>query len=319
MAEAPREIQVLQIRTLSKSYGRLEVLRGLDLDVHPGEICGLLGRNGAGKTTLVSIVAGLCPADGGSVRIDGLDAFRDMGHIRDRLGVAPQDLGIYPTLSVRANLEFFGGLHGVRGRDLRRRIDEVAEELSLQDLLSRRAGTLSGGQKRRLHTAVALLHRSKLLFLDEPTVGADVVTRGDLLAAVQRRAREGCAVVYATHHLAEVEDMGGSVAILEGGVIRERGDLASVVARHGRSTAELEFAGEAPVLDGWEHDGAFIRMAAPDPARAAAAAIASLDGAAARLRNVRIVPANLQSAYLAVTGHAPDPAGSETEHVHAVA
>lgn len=310
---------MLQIRGLRKSYGRLQVLRGLDLDVRPGEICGLLGRNGAGKTTLVSVVAGLLAADGGSVRIDGLDAFRDMRRIRDRVGVAPQDLGIYPTLSVRANLEFFGGLNGVRGSGLRRRIAEVAEELSLQGLLSRRAGTLSGGQKRRLHTALALLHRARLLFLDEPTVGADVVSRGELLAAVKRLAGNGCAVVYATHHLAEVEDMGASVAILEGGVIQERGDLASVVARHGRSTAELEFAGEAPVLDGWEHDGAFVRRVAPDPARAVAAAIASLDAAATRLRNVRIVPANLESAYLAVTGHAPDPAGTERERADAVA
>lgn len=304
---------MLQIRGLSKAYGRLEVLRGLDLDVRPGEICGLLGRNGAGKTTLVSIASGLCAADGGSVRVDGLDAFRDMRRLRARIGVAPQDLGIYPTLSVCANLECFGGLNGVRGAALRRRITAVAEELSLQDLLSRRAGTLSGGQKRRLHTALALLHEATLLFLDEPTVGADVVSRGELLAAVKRLARDGCAVVYATHHLAEVEHMGASVAILEGGVIQERGDLASVVARHGRSTAELEFAGEAPVLDGWEHDGAFLRRAAPDPARAAAAAIASLDGAATRLRNVRIVPANLESAYLAVTGHSPEPIGSESE------
>ena len=310
---------MLRIRGLLKAYGDLEVLRGLDLDVRPGEICGLLGRNGAGKTTLVSIVSGLCAADGGSVRIDGLDAFRDMRTIRTSLGVAPQDLGIYPTLSVRANLEFFGGLNGVQGRELRRAIAEVAEELSLQDLLSRRAGTLSGGQKRRLHTALALLHRSSLLFLDEPTVGADVVTRGELLAAVKRRAGDGCAVIYATHHLTEIENMGASVAILEGGVIRERGDLASVVARHSRATAELEFAGEAPVLEGWQQDGAFIRLAAPDPARAVAAAIASLDGAATRLRNVRIVPASLETAYLAVTGRPPEPTGMDLEDVDAVA
>lgn len=310
---------MLQVRGLSKSYGRLEVLRGLDLDVRPGEICGLLGRNGAGKTTLVSIVSGLRAADGGSVRIDGMDAFREMRRIRGRLGVAPQDMGIYPTLTVRANLEFFGALNGVRGGELRRRIADVAEELSLQDLLSRRAGTLSGGQKRRLHTALALVHRARLLFLDEPTVGADVVSRGELLAAVKRLAGDGCAVVYATHHLAEVEDMDASVAILEGGAIRERGDLASVVERRGRSTAELEFNGEAPVLDGWDRDGAFIRIAAPDAAHVAAAAIASLGGSVTRLRNVRIVPANLESAYLAVTGHAPAPAGSETERVDVVA
>jgi len=301
---------MLRIEGLRKSYGKLEVLQGVDLHVAPGEICGLVGANGAGKTTLVSIVTGLRDADGGSVHVAGRDALHtrkaDRQAIRAAVGCAPQELGLYPTVSVRANLEFFGRWNGVRGRLLSLRIDEVAEALDLVELLARRAGDLSGGQKRRLHTALAMLHAPRLLFLDEPTVGADVVARMRLLQAVKRTAADGCAVVYATHYLAEIETLGASVAVLDGGRIRERGTLEQVVSRHGQSRAELEFNGEAPSLEGWQRSGSRLVAMTADPASATAAAISKLNGEAQRLRNVRIVPASLESAYLQITGHSAE-------------
>lgn len=297
---------MLAIEGLRKAYGHRPVLTGVDLDVGEGEICGLLGPNGAGKTTLVSIVAGLRSADAGSIRVDGVDALRERRRVRVRMGIAPQGLGVYPTLTARANLTFFGGLNGVHGGRLRRRIAEVAEAMSLTHLLDRRVAELSGGEQRRLHTAAAMLHRPRLLFLDEPTVGADVVTRARLLAQVARLAADGCTVVYATHYLAEVEEMGATVAILDGGRIVERGSFTEVVARHGVSSAELEFEGDAPLLAGWTRDGSRLRRAADDPALAVGSAIASLAGDASGLRTVRIVPASLEAAYLAVTGHAPE-------------
>ena len=294
---------MLRIDGLTKSYGTLRVLEGVDLHVEPGEVCGLIGPNGAGKTTLVSIVTGLREADAGSVVVDGQDAFRHRTAVRGIIGCAPQDLGLYPTISVRANMEFFGRWNGVAGRPLKARIDEVADALDLAGLLDRRAGELSGGQKRRLHAALAMLHAPRLLFLDEPTVGADVVARMKLLEAVKKTAAGGCAVVYATHYLAEIESLGATVAVLEAGRIRERGPLAAVVARHGRSRAELEFTGPAPLLDGWQHKDSRLWAMTADPASATAAAIAKLNSEAQRLRGVRIVPASLESAYLAITGH----------------
>ena len=186
---------MLEIEGLRKSYGKLRVLEGVDLRVAPGEVCGLIGPNGAGKTTLVSIVTGLRDADAGSVRVAGLDAASNRKAIRGIVGCAPQELGLYPTINVRANMEFFGRWNGVTGRQLSTRIDEVADALDLTNLLERRAGDLSGGQKRRLHTALAMLHAPRLLFLDEPTVGADVVARMKLLEAVKKIAADGCAVV----------------------------------------------------------------------------------------------------------------------------
>jgi ABC-2 type transport system ATP-binding protein len=190
--------------------------------------------------------------------------------------------------------------------------------MDLANLLDRRAGDLSGGQKRRLHTALATLHAPRLLFLDEPTVGADVVARMKLLEAVKKIAADGCAVVYATHYLAEIESLGASVAVLEAGRIRERGPLAEVVARHGQSRAELEFRGDAPVLDGWQRKGSHLWAMTADPASATAAAIAKLNGNAVRLRGVRIVPASLESAYLSITGHGVD-AVDTTEETNAQA
>jgi len=299
---------VLTITGLRKSYGKLRVLEGVDLHVAPGEVCGLIGPNGAGKTTLVSIVTGLRDADAGSIQVAGMDAAANRSAIRGMVGCAPQELGLYPTISVRANMEFFGRWNGVRGRRLAARVMDVAEALDLTSLLGRRAGDLSGGQKRRLHTALAMLHAPRLLFLDEPTVGADVVARMRLLEAVKSIAADGCAVVYATHYLAEIETLGASVAVLEAGRIRERGPLAEVVARHGQARAELEFSGDAPHLDGWERHGSRLWAMTPDPASATAAAIAKLNGDAGRLRSVRIVPASLESAYLAITGHDVDAA-----------
>ncbi|MBN2840239.1 MAG: ABC transporter ATP-binding protein [Coriobacteriia bacterium] len=293
---------MLEIAGLEKSYGPRRVLKGVDLDVLPGEVCALLGSNGAGKSTLVSVVTGLLPANAGSVRVNGVDALLEHRRVRSEIGLAPQDLGVYPLLSVRANMECFGGLNAVRGRLLQRRISEVATALSLEELLDRRVAELSGGQKRRVHAALAMLHKPSVLFLDEPTVGADVETRAGLLHAVRTIADEGTAVVYTTHYLAEAEDLRASIAILADGRIAERGDLDTIVTRHGHARAELEFSGDAPAMPGWHRSGSRAWLITPDPARAAADAVAALNGDSHRLRTVRAIPASLESAYLAVTG-----------------
>jgi len=267
---------MLRIRDLRKRYGDLEVLRGVDLDAAAGRVVALLGPNGAGKTTLVSIVAGLRSADAGSVHIGGIDALAEPAAARGMLGLAPQDLGIYPTLSVHRNLAFFGELAGLRGAALASRIREVCDALEMSDLLPRRAGELSGGQKRRLHTAIAILHRPPLLFLDEPTVGADVQTRARLLRAVRSLADDGVAVVYTTHYLAEVEELDADVAILEGGRVIERASVGELVARHGTPALRLTFDGPAPALSGYTVDGAVATLPTAVPAAAAATALQGL-------------------------------------------
>ena len=229
----------LAVRGVRKRHGDVTALDGVELEIAPGEVLALLGPNGAGKTTLVSIVAGLLRADAGRVRVAGHDIERDAHGARLLLGLAPQELGVYPTLSVRENLRFHGELAGLRRAELQRRVAEVAEALALAPLLGRPARTLSGGEARRLHTGMSVMGRPALLLLDEPTAGADVEMRAQLLALVRKLAADGAGVCYSTHYLHEVEQLGASVAILDAGRIVARGALAALLARYGRARLEL--------------------------------------------------------------------------------
>jgi len=296
---------VLKVRSLRKSYGNVVALDGVDLDIAPGQILGLLGPNGAGKTTLVSIVCGLRRPDSGLVEVDGVDAVAHAHAVRPHLGLAPQEVGVYPLVTVRENLVFFGELHGLRGRALASRIDEVAHALGLAPLLSRRGTELSGGERRRLHTAMALLHRPRLLLLDEPTAGADVRTRNDLLDLVRSLAAGGAAVCYSTHYLPEVETLNARVALLESGRVIASGEVATLIAAHARAAVELTFDGPPPDVNGHgpvERDGNVVRIRSDRPAEAAAAVMQSLGPDASRLQSVEIVHPSLESVYLALTG-----------------
>lgn len=213
----------LEAREIRKSYGAHEVLRGVDLHVEPGQILGLLGRNGAGKSTLITILCGLRRADSGSISICG---HRPSSAEAARLiGYAPQELGIYPDLSVAQNLAAFGELHGLGRRESASRAGEVMDLLGLAEKRGQRASHLSGGQQRRLHAGMAIMHRPRLVFMDEPTVGADVEARSRILRAVRRLADEGATVVYTSHYLAEFEELGSDIAILNEGRIVASGTL----------------------------------------------------------------------------------------------
>src|SRR5207245_992383 len=237
---------------------------------------------------------------------------------RRHLGLAPQDLGIYPTLTVRHNLQFFGELADLRGPELRRRIEEIAESLELTEFIDRQARFLSGGEKRRLHTALALLGRPPLLLLDEPTSGVDVSTRAKVLDVVRSLAAAGSAICYSTHYLAEVEGLDASVAILDRGRVIARGGVAEMVRSHGASVLELSFEDDGrplPTLAGYrtEAQDTLLRVFVEQPAVEAARVLAMLGPEAARLQSVEIVASNLEAVFLALTGRRYE--SEEAEHV----
>jgi ABC-2 type transport system ATP-binding protein len=300
---------MLEITGLRKAYGDNQVLRGVDLTVRPGQIVGLLGSNGAGKTTLISIVAGLRPADGGTVRVAGIDALTDRRQAAQHIGLAPQELGIYPTLTVADNLAFFARLAGMSRSDTARRVSQVAEAVGLAESMRKKAGELSGGQKRRLHTGMALLHKPALLFLDEPTVGADVQSRASILEVVRSLAADGVAVVYTSHYLTELEQLNADIAVLHEGRVVVRGSLDEVLGQYAVANVVLHFSGTAPDLPGWRSDGSSLSpLAVPeDPARTAAQALVSLGVEAESLAGVEIIRPSLETAYLAITGRAITP------------
>jgi ABC-2 type transport system ATP-binding protein len=227
----------LELRAVVKRYPKAHrpALDGVDLDLKAGGTLALLGPNGAGKSTIASLVAGLIRPDSGTVTVLGTDAAARTGAIRRQVGIAPQEIGVYPQLTVTANLRAFAELCGLGRRVAKARAAELLEPFALTDLAGRPAGRLSGGEQRRLHAAIALVNRPKLVIFDEPTAGADPSTREHILQAVRDLAREGTAVVYTTHYLPEVERLGADIALLEHGRVIARGTLAELIERHARA------------------------------------------------------------------------------------
>ena len=220
---------MLTAQRLVKRYGGRRALDGFDLEVLPGEIVGLIGHNGAGKSTFVEVVTGLVRPDAGTVRVGGVDVLRDRRAARALTGVAPQELSLYVSATVRDNLRLFAALAGLRRRARQLAIDQVAEELQLTDLLGQRIGVLSGGQRRRTQAATALVGGAPLLLLDEPTAGADPETRAALLRAIRGRASRGAAVLYTTHYLPELADLGATIAVARSGRVIARGDQDTLI------------------------------------------------------------------------------------------
>jgi ABC-2 type transport system ATP-binding protein len=300
---------LLDVAGVRKAYGATVALDGVDLAVEAGAILGLLGPNGAGKTTLVSVVAGLLRPDAGTVRVGGIDVVAQSHRARELIGLAPQETGVYPTLSVRDNLRFFARLAGLRGRELRERVDVVVAALGLDELVARRGSQLSGGERRRLHTAIALVHRPRLVLLDEPTTGADVRTRAEILSLVRSLADDGSAVVYSTHYLHEIEELSAHVAFIDRGVVVASGELRELIRSHGSSALELTFDHHVPTAArpaGALVDGSAVRIATDDPAGTAARLLPRLGGEAESLRAIEVVRPSLESVFLAVTGRRYD-------------
>jgi len=311
---------MLAISGLCKSYGALRVLDGVDLTVQPGQILGLVGSNGAGKTTVISIAAGLRTADAGTVLMGpGREATVDvLSHPRRAarlLGLAPQELGVYPMLTIEQNLMTFGQLAGFAAPRARVRAREIAETLGLEKDLAKPASTLSGGQARRLHTGMALMHHPPVLFLDEPTVGADVPARRSILGAVRSLAAEGAAIVYTTHYLSELSDLAADVAILDRGRIAFLDTVAGLLARYARPSVGVVTAGVRPDLPGWSAvahgaDVGDVRWE-PDPHLLATCSATELVAGAlkrlggdTRLVGIDISPPSIESAFLEITGRA---------------
>ena len=228
---------VVEIRELKKRYGEVTALCGVDLDIRPGEIFGLLGPNGAGKTTLISIVAGLVRATSGEARVLGRDVVKDYAFTRRVVGLVPQELNFDPFFTVEESLRFQAGYFGVRLEE--KRLKEILEHLEL--LEKRRANTrgLSGGMKRRLLIAKALVHEPRVLFLDEPTAGVDVELRRALWRYVRSLREQGTTVVLTTHYLEEAEELADRIGVIDRGRLLLVEDTALLLERHGARRLRL--------------------------------------------------------------------------------
>jgi ABC-2 type transport system ATP-binding protein len=208
---------ILIAQDLEKSFGDLKAVKGISLRVARGEVFGLLGPNGAGKTTTISMLTGLLEPTGGQVTVDGLDLKMHTNAVKAKMGLVPQELALYPTLSARQNLTFFGRIYGLKGKDLRQRVDEVLEMIGLTERADDPVEDYSGGMKRRVNIGAGLLHKPDILFLDEPTVGVDPQSRNAIFESVEALNRAGMSVIYTTHYMEEAQRLCHRVAIVDEG------------------------------------------------------------------------------------------------------
>ena len=224
-------VDAIAIRDLVKRYrgAREPALKGVTLGVGRGELFGLLGPNGAGKTTLISILCGMMAPSAGGAFIHGVDASRRSARAGKTIGWVPQDIALYPSLTARENLRFFGHMHGLGGVDLDRRVALWLERIGMESSADRRVSTFSGGMKRRVNLAAGALHDPELLILDEPTVGIDPQSRNLVFETLKQLNKSGVTMLYTTHHLSEAEHFCSRVAILDRGELLAEGTPAALL------------------------------------------------------------------------------------------
>ena len=224
---------MIEIRNLKKSYGTLEAVKGISLEVAEGEIYGLLGPNGAGKSTTISMISGLLKPDAGTALIGGQDIWLEPKRVKRMIGVVPQETAIYEELSAQDNLQFWGSLFNLSGKRLRERVNTVLARVGLSGRAREPVSKYSGGMKRRLNLAMGLIHQPRILFLDEPTVGIDPQARLAILDLIREEAASGTTVVYTTHYLEEAQELCERLAVLDHGQILAEGTVAELTAMVG--------------------------------------------------------------------------------------
>ena len=303
---------------LVKRYpGDVTALAGVSFDVEPGTIFGLLGPNGAGKSTTVRILTTLSRANEGTATVSGLDVARDAARVRRLIGVVGQRIAIDPEATGRENLVLEGKLHGLRGRALRGRVEELLERFGLTDAAGRVARTYSGGMQRKLDVAMGLVHRPRVLFLDEPTTGLDPEARAELWQEIGRLTRsDGLTILLTTHYLEEADRLAKCLAIVDRGRIvaqgtpdelksELRGDAIQVELHaadgDGRASAALGLVTglREPVVD-----GRTVRARVDHGASAVPAVLSALDSAGIGVASVTVARPSLDDVYLRHTGRA---------------
>jgi ABC-2 type transport system ATP-binding protein len=306
---------VLVCRDLRKRYGERTAVDGVGFEIAAGETYGLLGPNGAGKTTSISMICGLLRRDGGEVLVAGRPIDIGATHAKAAIGYVPQDLAIYPDLTARENLAFFGRLQRLRGTELDRRVDEVLAITDLTDRAGDRTESFSGGMKRRLNIGIGLLHHPRLLVLDEPTVGVDPQSRNAILSSVAALEQEGMAILYTTHYMEEAERLCDRIGIIDEGKIRAEGTRRELVALvGGKDRVEMVAGGTvgpataalralAGVEEATASDGRIVLVV--DEARHVLPLILeTAAGAGAVVRSVEVIEPDLEAVFLHLTGKA---------------
>jgi len=308
---------ILQVQNLVKNYGESKAVKGVSFDIEEGEIFSLLGPNGAGKTTTISMLSTLYTPTSGEANIGGHSITKDPMGVRGIIGVVPQDLALYEDLTARENLIFWGQMYNLSGKPLTTRVDEVLEQIGLTDKAKDRVKTYSGGMKRRVNIGVGLLHKPRLLFMDEPTVGIDPQSRRAILDTVKDLNNQGMTLLYTTHYMEEAEELSHRVGIIDHGemiaigtqkeLTQQVGEAETLILHIGenddsealaKTLKDIQGVQQATAVD---HEVSVVCAVAED---VLAAVVTKANDRGIKIRSIDIREPNLEAVFLHLTGRA---------------
>lgn len=308
---------ILEVHNLAKNYGDFTAVKGISFDIKEGEIFSLLGPNGAGKTTTISMLSTLYTPTSGDATIAGYSITKDPMAVKQVIGVVPQEIALYEDLTARENLIFWGQMYGLSGRSLHSRVDEVLEQIGLADKAKNRVKTYSGGMKRRVNIGVGLLHKPRLLFMDEPTVGIDPQSRRAILDTVKDLNKQGMTVLYTTHYMEEAQELSDRVGIIDHGELialgtqdeltRQVGQTDTLVLHIGENedadalTASLKGIKDVLEANATDHE---VSIITPQAENILAAVVSKANERGIKIHSIDIREPNLEAVFLHLTGRA---------------
>ena len=308
---------ILEVHDLVKKYGDFTAVKGISFDIKEGEIFSLLGPNGAGKTTTISVLSTLYAPTSGDAIVGGHSVSKEPMAVRQLIGVVPQDLALYDDLTARENLSFWGQMYSLSGKALKTRIGEVLEQIGLTDKANQRVKTYSGGMKRRVNIGIGLLHKPRLLFMDEPTVGIDPQSRRAILNSVKDLNKQGMTVLYTTHYMEEAQEISDRVGIIDHGDLIALGTQVELTHQVGENDTLILHIGEGEgaealaeavktlpsVLkaDVGDHT---VTIIAPEAEDILAPVVTKANEIGVKIRSVDIQEPNLEAVFLHLTGRA---------------
>ena len=308
---------ILEVQDLVKRFGDFTAVDGVSFDIQEGEVFSLLGPNGAGKTTTISMLSCLLTPTEGDAIVGGHSITKEPMAVKQIIGIVPQDIALYEDLNARENLEFWGRMYGMRGATLKHRVAEVLEQIGLADKAKQRIKTYSGGMKRRVNIGVGLLHKPRILFMDEPTVGIDPQSRRNILDGIKDLNNQGMTVLYTTHYMEEAEELSNRVGIVDHGKLIALGTQKELTQTVGQLEALRlhipEGQDTTPLVDSLrslpdvkqvtvaDHE---IVLIVPDAQEALSPVFRQADKLGFKIRSVDIEEPNLEAVFLHLTGRA---------------
>lgn len=308
---------ILEVKNLVKKYGDTTAVKGISFDIQEGEIFSLLGPNGAGKTTTISVLSTLYAPTSGDVTISGHSITKDPMAVRNIIGVVPQELALYDDLNAHENLSFWGKMYGLSGKALRVRVEEVLEQIGLAERARERVKTYSGGMKRRVNIGVGLLHKPRLLFMDEPTVGIDPQSRRAILDSVKELNQQGMTVLYTTHYMEEAHELSDRVGIIDHGELIALGTQTELTHQVGENDTLILHIDEGqngevlalavrgiPSVLSADITNHTVTVIAPEAEEIMAPVITKANEIGIKIRSVDIREPNLEAVFLSLTGRA---------------